>query len=105
MYKKAVLLAVTVLVFGCLAWAADKTWTGTVSDSHCGLKHSEPSDAAAECVAKCVQGGAKYVLVSGGKLYQVEPQDKFADFAGKSVKVTGTVKGGTITVESVEAAQ
>ncbi|MBZ5543084.1 MAG: hypothetical protein LAO07_05315 [Acidobacteriia bacterium] len=104
MYKKLVMVAVTLLAFGCLAFAAGKTWTGTVSDSHCGAKHAEASDAAAACVAKCVQGGAKYVLVSGGTVYQLDAQDKFADFAGKSVKVTGTVKDGAITVESVEAA-
>jgi len=104
MYKKLVLVAITVLAFGCLAWAAGKSWTGTVSDSHCGAKHAVASDAAAACVAKCVEGGAKYVLVSGGKVYQLDAQDKFADFAGKSVKVTGTMKGDAITVESVEAA-
>jgi hypothetical protein len=98
------MVAITVLAFGCLAWAAGKSWTGTVSDSHCGAKHAQASDAAAACVAKCVEGGAKYVLVSGGKVYQLDTQDKFADFAGKSVKVTGTMKGDAITVESVEAA-
>lgn len=105
MYKRLVMLAVTVLAFGCLAWAAGKSWTGTVSDSHCGAKHAEASDAAAACVTKCVEGGAKYVLVSGGKVYQLDAQDKFADFAGKSVTVTGTMKGGSITVESVAAAK
>jgi hypothetical protein len=104
MYKKLIVVAITVLAFGCLAWAAGKSWTGTVSDSHCGAKHAVASDAAASCVAKCVEGGAKYVLVSGGKVYQLDAQDKFADFAGKSVKVTGTMKGDAITVESVEAA-
>jgi hypothetical protein len=98
------MVAITALAFGCLAWAAGKSWTGTVSDSHCGAKHAVASDAAASCVAKCVESGAKYVLVSGGKVYRLDAQDKFKDFAGKSVKVTGTMKGDTITVESVEAA-
>jgi hypothetical protein len=56
-------------------------------------------------VASCVKGGAKYVLVSDGKVYEVDAQDKFAAFAGKSVKVTGDMKGMAITVASVEAAQ
>jgi hypothetical protein len=101
MYKRLVIVAVTVLAFGCLAWAGSKTWTGTVSDSHCGLKHAQASAAAAQCVAACVKGGAKYVLVAHGKVYQLDDQAKFADYAGKSVKVTGELKGDTITVESV----
>ena len=104
MHKRLVMTVITVLAFGCLAWAGSKTWTGTVSDSHCGLKHAVASDAAAQCVASCVKGGAKYVLVSDGKVYQLDDQAKFADYAGKSVKVTGEMKGDTITVESVSAA-
>jgi hypothetical protein len=79
-----------------------KTWTGVVSDSNCGLKHSDPSDEAAMCVRKCVEGGAQYVLVSGGKVYQLGDQSKFAAFAGRSVKVSGTLEGDTIQVASVK---
>ena len=79
------------------------TWTGVVSDGNCGLKHSKASDEAAMCVKKCVSSGAKYVLVSHGKVYQLTEQDKFADFAGKEVTVSGVLKGKTIEVASVEA--
>jgi hypothetical protein len=103
MYKRLVIVAVAVLAFSCLAWAGSQTWTGTVSDSHCGLKHSQPSAAAAKCVAACVKGGAKYVLVSDGKIYQLDDQAKFADCAGKSVKVTGELQGDTIQVSSITA--
>lgn len=103
MSKKFWMLVVTLMVSGCLAMAAE-SWTGTVSDSNCGVKHAAAGDAAAKCVAKCVTGGAKYVLVSKGKVYSVEPQEKFADFAGKSVKVTGSMTGDAITADSVEAA-
>ena len=72
-----------------------------MSDSHCGVKHSTPSDAAAHCVEHCVSGGGKYVLVSKGKVYQLDAQDKFKGLGGKSVTVTGTVKGTNITVASV----
>ncbi len=104
MRKKLMMLVVMLLAFGCIAWAADKSWTGTVSDSNCGAKHAVASDEAAKCVAGCVSKGAKYTLVSKGKVYQVDPQDKFADFAGKSVKVTGTMSGDAITATSVVAA-
>jgi len=105
MVKKLVWAAATLLLVGCLVAAADSsTWTGVVSDSHCGLKHSKASAQAAACVEKCVAGGGKYVLVSGGKLYQVEPQEKFKGMGGKAVTVTGTVEGDKITAESVEPA-
>jgi hypothetical protein len=102
MSRKLIMLGVMLLAFGCMAWA--DSWTGTVSDDHCGVKHAKAGADAAACVAKCVDGGAKYVLVSKGKVYQVDAQDKFKDFAGKSVKVTGTMSGDSITVENVAAA-
>ncbi len=105
MTKRLVLVASFLLLFGCIAWAADQSWVGTVSDSHCGKAHATASDKAASCVAKCVSSGNKYVLVSGDKVYQLDTQDKFKDYAGKSVKVTGTESDGAITVASVEAAE
>lgn len=105
MNKRLVMLVITLLISGCMAWAAENSWTGTVSDEHCGIKHATASDEAATCVAKCVSGGAKYALVSEDKVYSVEPQDKFASFAGKSVKVKGALKGTAITAESVEAVE
>ena len=103
MSRKLLMLGIMMLAFVCIAAGEDKFWVGVVSDSHCGAKHSAASDAATACVAKCVSGGSKYVLVSGEKVYQLDAQDKFTDFAGKAVKVTGTEKDETITVSSVEA--
>ena len=99
--KKTVLLLFTVLVFGGLSLAGQKTITGTVSDSHCGVKHAAAGDASAHCVEHCVSGGATYVLISGTKVYQLDAQDKFKGLGGKSVTVTGSVKGDSITVASV----
>lgn len=116
MKSRVILLGAAALAIAVLSWARTKplaipspqdeaqSWTGVVSDSNCGAKHSEASDEAAECVAKCVSNGAKYVLVSEGTVYQVEPQEKFSDFAGRAVSVTGSLKDGTITAESVGAA-
>jgi Protein of unknown function (DUF5818) len=105
MTKKSIMLLVLALSLCSWAMAAPaKSWTGTVSDSMCGAKHAVASEQAETCVKSCVAKGGKYVLVSKGKVYQVDDQDKFADFAGKSVKVTGTMQGTDITVESVEAA-
>ena len=97
--KKVMLLAIAFLVLGSLSLAAGKSITGVVSDSHCGMKHSTPGNA--DCVEHCVSGGASYVLVSKGKVYQLDAQDKFKGLGGKSVTVTGAVKGTNITVASV----
>jgi hypothetical protein len=101
MMKKIMLVAFSLLVFGCLSWAADKSYSGIVSDSHCGAKHTTASADAASCIEKCVSTGAKYVLVSHGKVYQLDAQDKFQGMGGKQVKVTGTLNGDTLTVSSV----
>ena len=102
MRKQLILLSATVLLFGCMAWAASKTLSGVVSDSNCGAKHATAGEDAAKCVEGCVGGGQKYVLVSKGKVYQLDAQDKFKGMGGKSVKVTGEVTGDSITVASVE---
>ena len=101
MIQRITLVVLTLVAFGCLGWAQNKTFTGTVSDEHCGAKHAKASAAAEACVEKCVSGGAKYVLVSHGKVYQVDDQDKFKGLGGKSVKVTGTLSDSTITVAEV----
>lgn len=114
MNRKLTILGITLLAFGCMAWAAPKapraqkatkaarSFVGTVSDD-CGAKYAKASAEAAKSVAKCQTGGEKYVLISGKSVYLVEPQDKFAEFPGKRVRVKGTRNGETITVASVEA--
>ena len=87
------------------AFAAGKTFTGTVSDAMCGAKHMGP---AAECTRACVSKGSKYALVAGDKVYTLETNDKAAlatldKQAGAKVTVTGTEKDNTITVSSVKA--
>lgn len=104
MRKQLMLLSAAVLLFGCVAWAASKTLSGVVSDDKCGAKHATASEAAAKCVEGCVAGGQKYVLVSKGKVYKLDAQDKFKGLGGKAVKVTGNVAGDSITVASVEEA-
>jgi hypothetical protein len=101
MIKRITMVVLTVFAFGCLSWAASKSWVGTVSDEHCGATHAKASAQAETCVEKCASGGAKYVLVSKGKVYQVDDQDKFKGLGGKSVKVTGSLSDSTITVAEV----
>ncbi len=91
------------------AFAAGKSFTGTVSDAMCGAKHAMPGDAAA-CTRGCVAKGSKYALVVGDKVYTLETSDKTAlatldKQAGAKATVTGTEKDNTITVSAIKAAQ
>ena len=58
------------------AFAAGKSYTGTVSDAMCGAKHAMPD--AATCTRGCVGKGSKYALVVGDKVYTLETTDKSA---------------------------
>src|ERR1022692_4646383 len=91
------------------AFAAEQTWTGQISDSACGAKHEEGAEGQGkmpdrECTAACVRGGSKYVLVVDGKVLQIANQDNkdLATHAGHTVKMTGELKGQTITVSKIE---
>jgi hypothetical protein len=91
------------------AFAAGKSYTGTVSDAMCGAKHEMAGDAAS-CTRSCVSKGSKYALVVGDKVYTLETSDKAAletldKQAGAKATITGTEKDNTITVSSVKAAQ
>ena len=59
------------------------------------------------CTEACVKGGAKYVFTSGGKVYMIENQSDplLATHAGHSVRVTGELKGETITVSKIVTSQ
>ena len=99
MIKKWATLTLAVLAFGCLGWAVQTSWTGVVSDNECAAtKHDKA------CIEKCVAAGAKYVLVSKGKAYTLDAQDKLKGMGGQRVKVTGTLSGpDAISVSSVSA--
>jgi len=86
---------------------ADQSWTGQISDSMCGASHP-PEDhgkpmTAKQCTIGCVKEGAKYVFVSGGKVYKISNQKDpgLVKYAGDNVKVTGTMSGDTITVTKI----
>jgi hypothetical protein len=110
--KIGFLLLNIVLIVGLTAssaFAAGKTFTGTVSDAMCGAKHAMPGDAAS-CTRGCVSKGSKYALIVGDKVYTLDTSDKTAldvldKQAGAKVTVTGTEKDNTIAVSAVKAAQ
>lgn len=85
------------------ALAAD--WTGYISESKCGAKHNDGSDASVQCVTTCIKGGAKPVLVVDGKVVNIANEAKVpAALYGKKVKVKGKMKGGAVEIGSISAA-
>src|SRR5262249_13188676 len=122
--KRILSFALLASLSGATALSAEKTWTGSISDSMCGSDHSAMtkehqkegqvpgstvrSDKDHECTLACVKAGAKYVCVTGGKVYEIGNQD-FAGLqqhAGHSVKLTGDMDadGKTIKVSRVTMA-
>jgi hypothetical protein len=85
---------------------AQKTLTGVVSDAMCGQTHMMKDKPDADCLRYCVKQGTKYALVVGKSLYTLEGHQAELDkYAAKKVTVKGTVKGESMTVESVVPAE
>ena len=81
-----------------------KTLTGVVSDSMCGVNHMAKNIAPADCLRMCVKKGTKYALAVGKDVYTLEGDEAELDkYAAQKVLLKGTVKGQMMTVESVTA--
>ena len=102
----------SLLVVAALSAAQGKqTFTGTITDNMCARGgHAQmrmgPTDA--ECTTACVSAhGATYVLYDGKEVYALSDQRTPEKFAGRKVRVTGTldVKTKTIQVDSISASK
>ena len=101
---------VTTLLLAAAPFAAEQSWTGQISDSACGARHEEAAEGAGvmadrDCTQACVRGGSKYVFVVDKKqVFQIANQDNkdLATHAGHTVKLTGEIKGNSITVSKIE---
>jgi hypothetical protein len=106
--KQLLMVAAMVFVGASGAFAADQSWTGKISDSKCGAKHAAGEHGKKmtdrDCTEACVKGGAKYVFASKGKVYQIANQDNadLAMHAGHTVRLTGEMKGDSITVSKIQ---
>ena len=105
--KMRALFSIAVLFVATIT-AEPQTWTGQISDSQCRAKHEqgegvEPMTDEA-CTKACLKGGSKYVFVSGDKVYEIANQNnpELATHAGQTVKVSGEMKGDSITVSKIE---
>jgi hypothetical protein len=97
----------TVFAGAALAFAAaPKTFTGVVTDSMCGKDHAMMGvKPDSKCVLECVKSGSKYALLEGTNVYELSDQKAPEKFAGQKVKVTGTLNGNVLQVQSIAAAK
>jgi len=90
---------------------AKQTFTGVITDDMCPQgDHSEMrmGSTDAECTINCVAGhDAKYLLYDGKTSYALSDQHTPEKFAGKKVRVIGTLdaKTKTIQIDSITAAK
>jgi hypothetical protein len=110
MKRSVVAAGLFVVSFAAPAFAADQTWTGMIGDSKCGASHKAMQEHNANltdraCTEACIKSGGEYILSSNGKVYRLENQKDaaLAENAGKTVMVTGTLKGNTITASRIVA--
>jgi hypothetical protein len=80
------------------------SWTGWVTDEHCGAKGASADHKA--CAEKCLEKGGKLVFYNTGdkKIYSLDNQDMAKKNIGHEVKVTGEVTGKDIKVASIDTA-
>jgi len=89
-----------------------RAFTGEVTESLCPKNHDDMMKEMknmrmdkATCERTCIQMGAKYTLydAASDQVYRFDDQKKIEAFAGQKVRVTGTLKKNTITIQNVEA--
>lgn len=80
------------------------SWTGWITDSHCGASGAKAEHKG--CAEKCVKGGSSLLLYNSAdkKLYKLDKQDLALQHLGHEVTVTGKVDGDSIAVESITKA-
>jgi len=92
------------LAFGSMLVMAD-SWSGFISDSMCGAKHTGADEKDAKCAQMCVkEHGADPVFVTDGKVYKfsADSKDKVMAHVGHKVTIDGKMEGDTITVSDVK---
>ena len=105
------LIACLLILSASAAAQAKRQFVGTITDSMCengDHSHMRMGPTDGECTVACVEAhGASYVLFDGRETYTLSDQKTPEKFAGKKVKITGTLdsKTKTIQVESIAAAK
>jgi hypothetical protein len=79
-----------------------QTFSGMITDAHCGAKHKVRDEAPAACTRICVKDGSRYVLVDGDKAYELRGDVvQLNRMAGERVTITGSLRGNTVDVTSM----
>ena len=119
MSKTRVWIGSWVLAATLLAHASDETprsFRGQIADTQCALNihsltrsHAEMLKSKAtggtegSCATYCVRYlGGDFVLSSKGEVYRLDNQEKASQFAGKKVKVTGTLEPKSKLIHLIE---
>jgi hypothetical protein len=107
MRKVLVLCLAICFVFALTALAFDNmgkstTVNGWVADDKCGVKGA--NDKAEACTKKCLDKGAKMVIVTDKdqKILMVDNPDALKDHVGHHIAATGHVSGDSIHVEDAK---
>ena len=87
------------LVFAfCAVAAFGAEWTGYISETKCGAKHNDGSQASIDCVKGCIKAGAKPVLVVGDKVIAIANPAKVPEsLYGQQGESEGKMKGDAVT--------
>jgi uncharacterized low-complexity protein len=80
-----------------------QSYEGMLTDAKCGAKHSAAiGKTAADCTLMCVRGGGQFALVNADNVYLLEGDPVVLKrAAGQRVRISGTLRGASISVASV----
>ena len=67
MIKRITMVMLTLFAFGCLGWAANRTWTGTVSDSIAGPSTPRPARRPRLALKSACQAAPSTFSLARGK--------------------------------------
>jgi hypothetical protein len=86
--------------------AATSTWTGYITDTHCGKKGAV-ADHTAGCVEKCMKSGSKAQILNDadGTIYDLDSFDKVKPLMGHKVTIKGTLDPATHVIKVENAAK
>ena len=103
--KRYLIAAAFLIGISAAAFAADQTWSGTISDKMCGASHKAMGSKLPDrdCTLACTKEGTPYVLLTAGTVFQLSGHETdLKAHAGHAVKITGELKGDAIRVSRVE---
>ena len=95
------MLLMCLLAFSSQVFAEAKgEWTGWLSDAKCAANGAKESHKG--CAMKCVEAGQAIVFVNekDKKVFNLDNPEKIKSLLGDRIKLSGTLEGGTIKVDS-----